>query len=122
MSNQSENRSRDALIREQNAPRLAGSVPRLCALQIAIEEKTATASSRYRKHVVVRSAPALFVIHCGDERCQDGGHDITYEVMRALHAGVTRSTGHSLCSGTTGTSGCTRQITYEMQAQYIPTN
>jgi len=75
-------------------------------------------SVTYQKHVMVGSAPALFVLNCGDERCQDGGHDITNVVMSSLRARETLVKGEHACDGRTGTASCTRRITFEVVATY----
>jgi hypothetical protein len=108
--------------RELRAPRLLSAVPTLTSLHIAISEQSGMSSAKYRKHIVVASAPALFIIACGDERCEDGGHDITIGIMQALVARRSSSEGDHACDGTIGTATCGRQIHYELFAAYRPTN
>jgi hypothetical protein len=108
--------------REDEAPRLADDVPSLFALQIAIVEQFATGTAKHRKHIIVSRAPALFLISCGDERCAEGGHDITYPVMHALRTHQLSSEGGNACCGSTGSAPCGRTIHYEMSAQYTRTN
>jgi hypothetical protein len=108
--------------RELTAPRLAMAVPGLASLQILVHEHSATACATYRKHVVVGSAPALFVISCGDERCEGGGHDITRSVIHALSAREVRHEAVHACDGMTGTAACSRRIHFELFAEYHTAN
>jgi hypothetical protein len=111
-------RSSERRAREDDAPRLKAMVPDLTTLQIDVVEESATGSSKHRKHIVVERAPALFVIACGDERCEGGGHDLTHEIMHVLRARRTSNEGHHACEGSTGSAPCTRRISYSMSAAY----
>ncbi len=106
--------------REDDAPRLKASAPTLTSLQLAVVEEHAGGSSKHVKHVVVERAPALFIIPCGDATCQDGGHDITQEVMSAVRSHAATSSGDSGCGGMTGSAPCPRRIHYELTAVYDP--
>jgi hypothetical protein len=106
--------------REDSAPRLISTVPDLAKLEIAIVESSGVATSSHRKHVIVASAPALFVIACGDPRCEDGGHDITYDVLRGLHDRQLHKHGEHECSGQVATVACRRRIEYDVRAVYAP--
>src|SRR6201995_5963313 len=71
---------------ENSAPRPATEVPTLLTLKLDLEEHEGTSrrpEQNHIRHIVVASAPALFMVPCGDSRCKDGGHDITREVMRS---------------------------------------
>jgi hypothetical protein len=105
-----------------NAARLAMTVPSLASLRIEVHEHSATACITYKKHVAVGSAPALFVLACGDERCEDGGHDITHLIMRALNARQKSGEGVHVCEGATGTATCTRRIRFQFAAEYHTAN
>jgi hypothetical protein len=113
-------RSLERRKREDETPRLAALFPDLTGLQMAITEHSAAGTSKHVKHVVIARAPSLFIIVCGDERCQEGGHDITHEVMHALRSRRTHHTGDHECGGTTGSAPCTRRIDYEITAKYLP--
>jgi hypothetical protein len=117
---QAAQRSSDRRARENEAPRLASKVPDLTELEIAIVEHSGTGSSSYRKRVVVATAPALFVITCGEPRCEDGGHDITYDAMRALMDRQTHKHGEDDCRGQIATVPCRRRIEYDIRAAYAP--
>jgi hypothetical protein len=103
--------------REEEAPRLCKQVPGLVTLQLDIEERTAVMTVKHTRRIVVDRAPALFLVPCGDSRCADE-HDLTAAVMRALRAGQTSFEGSYECSGTVGTSVCTRVVHFDAVAQY----
>jgi hypothetical protein len=111
-------RSAERRRREDDAPRLSTEVPALASVRIEVTEKVPNGTSKHVKLVVVARAPALFVIPCGDRTCQDGGHDITHEVMFGLRSQRAQLTGESTCSGMTGTAPCTRTISYLVSAEY----
>ncbi len=113
-------RSAERRQREDDAPRLKALVPPLVSLQIAVCEEHAGGSSKHLKHVVVERAPALFIIPCGDATCQDGGHDITNEIMSALRGRATLASGDSGCGGMTGSAPCPRRIRFDLTAVYTP--
>jgi hypothetical protein len=107
--------------REDEAPRLLDEVPGLLNLRLAMEERTVggtISAPKHLRHIVVDSAPALFVFVCGDGRCTDGGHDLTYEIMSALRRRQTTFEGEHECGGTTGTTPCTRILHFEAAAEY----
>jgi hypothetical protein len=107
--------------REDEAPRLTAEVPRLQSLALEIEEKSGggtVAEPTHVRRVVVQHAPALFVLPCGDARCKDGGHDVTYAVMRALRGGETRFDGEDVCTGSVGTGQCPRVLHFVGIATY----
>jgi hypothetical protein len=107
--------------REDEAPRLSAEVPRLRTLALEIEERGEggpVAEPTHVRRVVVQHAPALFVLPCGDARCKDGGHDVTYAVMKALRAGETRFEGEDVCVGSVGTGQCSRVLRFVGIATY----
>jgi hypothetical protein len=101
--------------REDDAPRLAQVVPNLLTLRLEIHEENSgisTPEATYVRHIVVASAPALFVLPCHDKECKDGGHDLTREITTALRAKKTRFTGEDACSGHVGSANCRRILRY----------
>jgi hypothetical protein len=107
--------------REDEAPRLSAEVPGLQSLALEIEERTEggpVAEPTHVRRVVVEHAPALFVLSCGEVRCKDGGHDVTYTIMRALRAGETRFEGQDVCNGSVGTGQCSRVLRFVAVATY----
>jgi hypothetical protein len=106
---------------ENAAPRLAAEVPTLTTFKLELEEHEGTSrrpEQNHIRHIVVTSAPALFVVPCGDSRCKDGGHDITRDVMRSLRAGETRFQGTDACQGSQGSGLCVRVLHYTGLATY----
>jgi hypothetical protein len=104
--------------REDDAPRLSAEAPHLLSLRLEIEEHGGSAQPKYIRRIVVDTAPALFVLPCGDPRCIDGGHDITTSVMRALRGHEPSFGGTDDCIGSIGSSACTRVIRYSAVAHY----
>jgi hypothetical protein len=114
-------RSAERRQREDEAPRLGQEVPELESLRLSIEERSvgsALSAPKHVRHIVVATAPALFLVACGDPRCTDGGHDITSEVMSALHARRESFDGEQECRGMLGPSPCTRVIAFTAEAGY----
>ncbi|HEY6879508.1 MAG TPA: hypothetical protein VI299_15885 [Polyangiales bacterium] len=103
---------------ERNAQRLQAAIPKLAGLVIEVQEFSQIACIKYTKRFHVASAPLLFELRCGDERCTHGGYDITHRVVHALRAHETRSRGDCQCDGTTGTANCGRHIHFELFAEY----
>jgi hypothetical protein len=101
---------------ENEAPRLTSEVPDLRSLRLEISEQSGTGSVSaepgHIRRIVVESAPALFVLTCGDLRCKDGGHDLTHPIMRALRAGQLRFEGEDACTGSLGSGQCERILRY----------
>jgi len=107
--------------REDESPRLIAEVPSLQTFSIEISEKSGANPSAEPVHVrriVVPHAPALFVIPCGDPYCKDGGHDLTYTIMRELRAKGARIEGQSSCHGSVGNTSCARVLTFVGIAAY----
>jgi hypothetical protein len=107
--------------REDEAPRLRDQVPDLVSLELQIEETAGLSGTKHVRHVLVDRAPALFLVPCGDSRCADGEHDLTYTVMGALRAHRTSFEGTDACSGTLGTlafANCGRVLRFNGVAVY----
>jgi hypothetical protein len=113
-------RSAERRKRELEAPRLAAEVPGLKSLRIEVVEHVPTGTTKHVKHVVVAHAPALFVIPCCDSDCEDGGHDLTREVMAALRTRKQSLSGESPCQGSVRSGHCNRRITYQVSIEYVP--
>jgi hypothetical protein len=114
-------RAADRRERENAAPRLHSEVPNLTSLRLEVEEKSPTSSAlqpKYTRFIMVASAPALFLLPCGDSNCVDGGHDVTGQVMTALRAGKTHFGGEDECRGSIGTSYCARVLHFQAAAEY----
>jgi hypothetical protein len=107
--------------REDEAPRLAATVPALQGLRLEVFERSASISHpehAHVRHVVVANAPALFVMPCHDTQCKDGGHDLTREILSALQRKNARFEGEDACRGTVGSAGCSRVLGYVATATY----
>ena len=107
--------------RENDAPRLVGEVPNLATLRLEVEEHRGAAAmpeTKHVRHVVVASAPALFLFPCGDTACRDGGHDLTRALLQHLERGQTEFTLEETCTGTIGTASCGRTVRVRARATY----
>jgi len=107
--------------KEDEAPRLAVLVPNLEKLRIEVLERSSSIvrpEHTHVRHVVVASAPALFVIPCHDTQCKDGGHDLTAEILAFLGRKRERFEGEDACTGMVGTAPCTRILGYVAEATY----
>jgi len=107
--------------KEDEAPRLATLVPNLEKLRIEVLERSSSIvrpEHTHVRHVVVASAPALFVIPCHDTQCKDGGHDLTAEILAHLGRKRERFEGEDACNGTVGTAPCSRVLGYIAEATY----
>ena len=116
-------RAQDRRQHEDSATRLHAEIPRLATLKLDITDGGAVTFGGlvHVRHVVVNTAPALFEIVCGDRNCKDGGHDLTWEIMRALRASEPRFEGSHECSGSLGSLGsghCNRVLKYVATATY----
>jgi hypothetical protein len=117
-ANAAAQRSAERRQREDDAQRLSYLIPSLTELRITVTEDSSAGKTKHVKHIIVQRAPALFVIACGDPRCEEGGHDVTSEVMHALRGRQTKSDGESVCYGTIGSAACNRRMHYELTAAY----
>jgi hypothetical protein len=106
--------------REQDAPRLADQVPSLVSLEISIDERSGACGVKHTRRVVVDQAPALFLLPCGDSRCEHGEHDLTTPVMQALRAHETQFHGSDSCMGSLGPAACGRVVHFDVLAHYRP--
>jgi hypothetical protein len=114
-------RAQERREREDGARRLSAEVPELVSLQFSMEERsesTSVSQPKYTRHIMVATAPALFLVPCGDRNCVDGGHDVTHQVMRALQSHKTEFEGTDTCSGSLGSSTCSRVLYYSAVAEY----
>ncbi len=114
-------RHRDRREREDAAPRLRDQVGGLQTLSIEVDDRRGAGiltDTRYVRHVVVERAPALFEIPCSAERCEDGGHDVTRDVMQSLLAGEQEFVGKDICFGWLGNDRCDRVLRFVGHATY----
>jgi hypothetical protein len=107
--------------REDEAPRLQTEVPNLESLRLEIDVRRETgvlSGGTHIRRVVVENAPALFFVPCADRDCQDGGHDLTREIMTALRKTQTRFEGQDACAGQVGPARCGNVLRYVGVATY----
>jgi hypothetical protein len=109
--------------REDSAQRLHDVAPTLTRLDLELAESRAGMTdphSVYVRRVVVAQAPAHFEIACGDSACQDGGHDMTADVLDALRRRQETFTAEDACRGTIGSVGspCERVLKLSGTAKY----
>jgi hypothetical protein len=119
-NNPAAQRFADRRAREDAAPKLLEQVPTLASLRLDIEEQSGQGATKHTRRVVLANAPALFIVPCGDPRCTDGEHDLTYTVMRALRAGEASFEGSDECAGNLGPSVCLRVLRFGGAAEYRP--
>lgn len=106
--------------REDEAPRLHTRVPALASLRLEVEERrpaSPVVDSRHMRHIV-DTAPALFMLPCGDPACKNGGHDMTDAILRGLSAGSKRIEVEDVCTGDIGTAQCGRILKVTAIATY----
>jgi hypothetical protein len=109
--------------REDEAPRLRDAVPNLVACRIEIAERRADVTSAdvtHTRHLVVARAPAMLIVPCSDPSCRDGGHDITWDLLRGLRERRVEIRGEDSCNGNIGTVHCGRVLTFTAIAEYSP--
>ena len=107
--------------REDEAPRLVTTVPKLESLGLQLSEGNPGISNPELSHTrrfVVATAPALFVMPCGDTQCKDGGHELTAQVLSALRSGKQQFEGEDSCRGVIGSAECRRVLRYVGTARY----
>ena len=107
--------------REDEAPRLAAAFPQLETLGIQVTEGNPGISNPVGSHtrrVVVATAPALFVLPCGDSQCRDGGHELTNQLLSGLRQNKLKFEGEDSCRGIIGDSECRRVLRYVATASY----
>jgi hypothetical protein len=106
--------------REAEAPRLGDEVPALRSLRLAVSESLGPLDIKHVRHIVVRSAPALFLVCCADPQCRGGVHNLTGAVMRSLKARSTTFDGDDDCNGTVAATqaACKRVLHFEAVATY----
>ncbi len=107
--------------REDAAPRLATEIPNLLTLSLQLRnriEETAIPAKSRTQHVIVARAAALFEVACGEPKCENGGFDITAEILHALRSRKATLEGTAQCGGTVGQGYCRCTLMYVMKATY----
>jgi hypothetical protein len=70
------------------------------------------------RHIMVDQAAALFEIPCSDTKCEEGGHDVTEQVLAALRAGDKEFEGRHSCHGQASDGPCKRTLAFRGMAEY----
>jgi hypothetical protein len=107
--------------RENAAGKLVQKIPDLTSLSIAIHEtrpEGCVSDNHYIRRFALEHAPALFEVSCSDPRCEDGGYDMTVEVLSSLASRQVRFEGRHVCRGRCGTIDCARVLRYVTTAMY----
>lgn len=107
--------------REDTAGKLLDRVPNLATLALEIHEARpdgCLGENQYIRRVVVEHAPALFEIACTYPDCEDGGYDLTREILSGLASRRDRFGGEHSCRGRCRTVDCTRVLKYVAIAAY----
>ena len=107
--------------RQDAAGTLLSRAPELTSLSIAIREtrpEGCVSDTQYVRRIVLEHAPALFEVPCAYPECEDGGYEVTREILLALAAHHTHFEGEQSCRGRTGGRDCTRVLHYTGTATY----
>ncbi|KYF83760.1 hypothetical protein BE11_07845 [Sorangium cellulosum] len=107
--------------REQAAGKLLQKVPELASLNLEIRETRSNGlanDTQYIRRVVVEHAHALFEMPCSYSSCDNGGYDVTREILSALQSGAARFEGECACRGSCGGEFCSRVLRYVATATY----
>ena len=107
--------------REQAAGKLLQKVPQLTSLNLEIREtrpNSAMNETQYIRRVVVEHAHALFEMPCSYSSCDNGGYDVTQEILSSLASRTARFEGECACRGSCGGECCSRVLRYVATATY----
>ncbi|MGK3986605.1 hypothetical protein WME99_26400 [Sorangium sp. So ce136] len=107
--------------REQAAGKLLQKVPELTSLNLEIRETRSNGlanDTQYIRRVVVEHAHALFEMPCSYSSCDNGGYDVTREILNALTSRAARFEGECVCRGSCGSEFCSRVLRYVATATY----
>ena len=107
--------------REDAAGKLLKRVPDLATLSLVIREtrpEGCVSNTQYTRRVVVEHAPALFEVPCSYPQCEDGGYDVTREILTALNGHQETFEGTVSCRGRCATLDCARVLHYVATATY----
>jgi hypothetical protein len=107
--------------REDAARRLVDEVPTLQTLVLSlrdVRESNAVSGSDRKQHVIVSRAAALFEITCAEPKCEEGGHDLTADMLSNLRHCKPQFSGTSECRGMVGNGGCRRTLHFSALATY----
>jgi hypothetical protein len=107
--------------REAVAGKLLQRFPEVTSLDITVHEarpEGCVSDSHYIRRIVLEHAPALFEVPCSYPSCEDGGYDITHDVIAALTARDPKVEGEKACRGRCGSLDCTRVLRFVVKIGY----
>lgn len=107
--------------REDAAPRLLERVPSLQTLILSLNDlrgENRVNGTKRMQHVIVARAAALFEIPCSDPKCQNGGYDVTSEVLSFLRLRRESFAGVAECGGMVGHNACRCSLSFAARASY----
>ena len=107
--------------REAAAGKLLQRFPEITSLDIVVHEarpEGCVSDSHYIRRIVLEHAPALFEVPCSYPSCEDGGYDITHDVLEALAAKDPKIEGEKACRGRCGSLDCTRVLRFVVRVAY----
>ncbi|MSP63548.1 MAG: hypothetical protein EXR72_25035 [Myxococcales bacterium] len=107
-------RSEERRQREDDTVRVLDKVPLLVSLRFEIEN----GDTKYGWPIIIERAPALFEVACDEHACQEGGHDLTHEILRSLLASSTSLEGQDARRGQVRGSECRHILRYVGAATY----
>jgi hypothetical protein len=114
-------RQADRRRRDDEAQRLLSVVPALATLRIRLTEHRPTGpivESVHIRPVSVPHAPARFEFPCMDAACEDGGHEVTSMIIKALGQGLETFEGEHPCRGRVGNVDCQRILRFTIEASF----
>ena len=107
--------------RESAAGKLLTRFPDVTSVDIAVHEarpEGCVSDSHYIRRIVLEHAPALFEVPCSYPSCEDGGYDITRDVIDALANRDPKVEGERPCRGRCGALDCTRVLRFVVKVTY----
>lgn len=107
--------------REDAAGKLLLKAPDLTSLNMTVTEtrkEGCVTDTQHIKRFVLEHAPALFELACSDPYCEDGGYDITREVLRSLSLRQETFEAEQDCAGRCGAIDCGRHVRVVVTATY----
>ncbi len=109
------------LKREDDAGKLSQKAPDLATLSLAVHEtrpEGCVTDTHHIRRFVVEHAPALFEVACSDPYCEDGGYDITRDILYALASHKLTFESEQRCRGHCGANDCGRSLRVVGTATY----
>ncbi len=107
--------------REDDSPRLTHEVPALMRLRLELaesfEDRKILDSERI-SHIIVERAAARFEVPCSNDRCEDGGHNLTRDIIASLKAFKPSFSGQDRCGGYVGDQPCGRVLAFVAHAEF----